>query len=61
MKYKDKILFEKEYGIFKFKVPTKNERDEALGLAGETIMFKKLEYFMLIVHNSPGFLFKILF
>ena len=42
MKYKDKILFEKEYGLFKFKVPTKNERDEALGLAGETIMLKKL-------------------
>lgn len=42
MKYKDKILLEKEYGLFKFKVPTKNERDEALGLAGETIMLKKL-------------------
>lgn len=42
MKYKDRVELDKEYGLFKFKIPTKEEREEALGLTGETIMFKKL-------------------
>ena len=42
MKYKDRVELDKEYGLFKFKILTKEEREEALGLTGETIMFKKL-------------------
>lgn len=42
MKYKDRVELDKEYGLFKFKIPTREEREEALGLTGETIMFKKL-------------------
>lgn len=42
MKYKDRVELDKEYGLFKFKIPTKEDREEAIGLTGETIMFKKL-------------------
>ena len=42
MKYVDRVESEKEHGVFKFKVPNEKERLEAIGLAGESTLFKKM-------------------
>lgn len=42
MKYDDRVESEKEYGRFKFKVPNEKERVEAIGLAGESTLFKNM-------------------
>ena len=42
MKKTEKDILEKTYGLFKFKVPTKNEIMSALSLSGESTCFKKV-------------------
>lgn len=42
MKKEEKDKMQKEYGIFKFRVPSKSEQIAAMGLSGETIIFKKM-------------------
>ena len=42
MKYCDRVESEREYSPFKFKVPNERERIEAIGLAGESTLFKNM-------------------
>ena len=42
MKYKDRVKASKEYGLFKFKVPSIEERNAAIDMSGEGTLFKKL-------------------
>ena len=42
MKKVDKEKFEKTYGLFKFRLPTKDEKIAAMSLAGESTLFKKM-------------------
>lgn len=42
MKKVDRDKLAKTYGIFKFRVPTKEEQISAMGLAGESTLFKKM-------------------
>ncbi len=42
MKYKDRVKASKEYGLFKFKVPSIEERNSAIDMSGEGTLFKKL-------------------
>jgi archaemetzincin len=42
MKKVDRDKFEKVYGIYKFKLPYKEEQISAMGLEGESTMFKKM-------------------
>lgn len=53
-KHESRIVKQEEYGIFKFKIPNKHERTNAMGLAGESTLLKKLltckldEYFEVV-------------
>jgi archaemetzincin len=42
MKKTDRDKFEQTYGMYKFKLPTKEEKIAAMDLAGENILFKKI-------------------
>lgn len=42
MKKEERDKYDQTYGIFKFKVPLPSELESAMGLAGESILFKKM-------------------
>ena len=42
MKYKERVEASKEYGLFKFKVPSIEERNAAIDMSGEGTLYKKI-------------------